>query len=263
MTQVSRFKTIIAAAVFGAAFTLSANAADPAMGEEPSTHAWDVSAGAAVTSDYMFDGISQTDGNPAVQGYIEATFGMFYAGIWASNVDFQDEASAEVDYYAGVRREYGKLSVDLGVLYYAYYERPAAPYDAVEILLKTSYALNDQLTLNGNIGYVPAWADVTDDYLGMDAGIEWAFHEKWSASANVGAALVGVSGSDYIWWNAGVSWTPFENVTLDVRYWDNDIAATNCAIADACDARVVATLSVDFSLTDLLHRDTAPVVAKY
>ncbi|MCC0015809.1 MAG: hypothetical protein H6878_05820 [Rhodobiaceae bacterium] len=261
MKNPSLYVAAAAAVSLASVLAMPAHAADEAAGAQ--AQSWELSAGASITSDYMFDGISQTDSNPAVQGYLEATFGMFYAGIWASNVNFLDEADVEVDYYGGVRREYGKLSVDLGILYYAYYERPAAPYDAVEILLKTSYALTDKVTVTGNIGYVPEWADVADDYFGMDAGIEWAFYDKWSASANVGASLVGVSGSDYIWWNAGVSWTPFENVTLDVRYWDNDIASANCAIADTCDARIVATLSVDFSLTDLLHPDNAPVAAKY
>ena len=253
--------TIAAAAILAAAF--SAHAADMAEGQDVAAHEWDVSAGIAATTDYVSDGISQTDTNPAVQGYIEATFGMFYAGVWASNVDFQDEADAEVDYSAGLRHEFDKLSVDFGILYYAYYQRPAASYDAVEIQLKTSYVLTDQLTLNANAGYLPAWADVTDDFWNIDAGIECAFHEKWTASANVGASLLGVSGGDYVWWNAGVSWSPFEHVTLDVRYWDTDIADTDCGIADTCDARVVATLSVDFSLKDLMHSDSDPVVAKY
>jgi hypothetical protein len=50
---------------------------------------------------------------PAAQGYVEGTHGLFYAGFWASNVDFgkernragnlQDVAHLELGPYAGIR----------------------------------------------------------------------------------------------------------------------------------------------------------------
>ncbi len=40
------------------------------------------------TSDYVFRGISQTENEPAIQGAINIGYGIVYAGIWASNVDF-------------------------------------------------------------------------------------------------------------------------------------------------------------------------------
>ncbi len=50
------------------------------------------------TSDYIFRGISQTSENPAAQGSVDVTYGIFYAGIWASNDDFDEAppANAEV-----------------------------------------------------------------------------------------------------------------------------------------------------------------------
>src|SRR5262245_47643526 len=78
----------------------------PAKADGPS-----LSANIALTSDYIFRGISQTSANPAVQGGFDATWGIFWAGIWASNVDFggsgvgpfgHDIANLEIDYYAGI-----------------------------------------------------------------------------------------------------------------------------------------------------------------
>ncbi len=66
-----------------------------------------LSASAAFTTDYVFRGISQTDQNPAVQASLDASYGIFYIGMWGSNVDFgagpagQDIANVEIDYYAG------------------------------------------------------------------------------------------------------------------------------------------------------------------
>ena len=42
------------------------------------------------TSEYVFRGISQTDEDPTIQGSIGVGYGMFYAGVWASGLDFGD-----------------------------------------------------------------------------------------------------------------------------------------------------------------------------
>ena len=45
------------------------------------------------TSDYVFRGVSQSDNEPALQGGADIGWGILYAGVWASMVDF-DEAPA-------------------------------------------------------------------------------------------------------------------------------------------------------------------------
>jgi uncharacterized protein (TIGR02001 family) len=84
------------------------------------------------TSDYVFRGISQNQENPAIQGSLDVTYGLFYAGIWGSNIDFGSDkftaggavlgpkVSAEVDLYAGIKPVWGPVTFDLGVLYYWY-----------------------------------------------------------------------------------------------------------------------------------------------
>ena len=59
-----------------------------------------VSANVSFASDYVWRGMTQSDG-PAIQGGFdfEAESG-FYAGIWGSNVNFNDGAGSELDYYA-------------------------------------------------------------------------------------------------------------------------------------------------------------------
>ena len=42
----------------------------------------------ALTTDYVFRGVSQTSEGPAIQGGFDATCGMFYAGVWASSLDW-------------------------------------------------------------------------------------------------------------------------------------------------------------------------------
>jgi uncharacterized protein (TIGR02001 family) len=61
-------------------------------------------------SDYVFRGVSQTSGDPALQAGADYTHDSgFYAGLWASPVDFGDESGAdvEVDFYAGYGHDFG------------------------------------------------------------------------------------------------------------------------------------------------------------
>ena len=79
-----------------------------------------VSANVSFTSDYIWRGMTQSDG-PAIQGGFDyASDGGFYAGIWGSNVNFNDGAGSELDYYFGYGFDMGGFGVDIGYLAYDY-----------------------------------------------------------------------------------------------------------------------------------------------
>ena len=59
-----------------------------------------------VTSDYQWRGVSQTDGNAAIQVGVEHERNGFYGGLWTSNVDFNDDTNIEYDLYGGYSGEY-------------------------------------------------------------------------------------------------------------------------------------------------------------
>ncbi len=71
------------------------------------------------TSDYVFRGISQTDSDPTIQGAVSIGYGIFYAGVWASGLDFgggptdRRDAEIEIDYYAGIKPTWGHCDVRL------------------------------------------------------------------------------------------------------------------------------------------------------
>jgi uncharacterized protein (TIGR02001 family) len=79
-----------------------------------------LSANAALASEYVFRGFSQTAEGPAVQGGFDLTCGWFYAGVWASSLDFAGgqgatfdvlgfpfDASLETDLYVGIKPKTG------------------------------------------------------------------------------------------------------------------------------------------------------------
>ena len=81
----------------------------------------DLSANASVTSNYLWRGMEQTDGGPAIQGGLDySNESGFYAGTWASNVDFGDDADFEIDFYAGFGGAMGEWEYDVGYILYMY-----------------------------------------------------------------------------------------------------------------------------------------------
>jgi uncharacterized protein (TIGR02001 family) len=87
--------------------------AGAAHGQDTATVAYNV----GVTTDYVFGGISQRDGDAAIQGGIDVASGMVYGGVWASSIDFGLDERAEVDFYAGVKPTVGPVTLDFGLIY--------------------------------------------------------------------------------------------------------------------------------------------------
>ena len=117
-------KTLIAAAVAGALIApgvvLAQAAAEPAS---PHT----LTANVGVVSDYMFRGISQTKGEPAIQGGFDyAHASGLYAGTWLSSISWVSDAQGgsyptEVDFYGGYKGSLAEdFGYDLGVITYVY-----------------------------------------------------------------------------------------------------------------------------------------------
>lgn len=89
-----------------------------------SAQAADLSGSAALTTDYVWRGTTQTDGGPAVQaGFKLASDSGVYGSIWGSNVNFPaaPDAWTELDLTLGWSRAIGqRWAVDVNVLRYAY-----------------------------------------------------------------------------------------------------------------------------------------------
>jgi uncharacterized protein (TIGR02001 family) len=88
---------------------------------------FEISGNVALTSDYRFRGISQSDESAAVQGGFDIEFAPgFYVGTWGSSVDFDSndgyDGSLELDYYAGWSSAIGDtdFGIDVGYIYYDY-----------------------------------------------------------------------------------------------------------------------------------------------
>ncbi len=228
--------------------------------EEPP---YSIGANVAITTDYTFRGISQTDGSAAIQGGFDGSYSLtevdLYASVWASNVDFNDgdEAQTEFDFYGGFTGTLpvGEgLSWDAGVIYYAY---PGASSDlnynfiegyagldytfskaalTPEVGVKVSYA-GDYFAGSGQGIYVDGTGSLSLPYdLGL--GLHYGYQ-----SIDDNAAFGAPSYSD---WSVSVS-REVLGLELALAYVDTDLSKDECfAGTSLCDARAVFTVSKSF-----------------
>lgn len=211
----------------------------------------------AITTDYVFRGISQTNSNPAIQGGFDyaAPIGL-YVGTWASNVSFG--GGIEMDWYGGFANEVAGFSYDLGVIYYAYPKSHDDPeIDFFEGYLKLGYALPAMGPVEPSVGvgysYSPDFfgEDGKAHYLngnvslglpyglGLSGEVGYQTVEGDETTGN-GNGLDGDDGFDYIHYRFGVSYA-FKGFDLDLSYHNtNESDFLGSSIADS---RFVFTVS--------------------
>ena len=174
-----------------------------------------------VTSDYVFRGYSQTSEDPAIFGGVDVTVGSFYAGAWASNVDFGDDTDVEVDIYGGYRTEVSGFAVDVGVVGYLYVSQPAgADYDYAEFKAAASRAFGP-VTLGAAVYWSPDFFGADEEATYVEANAAFSPADRWTISGAVGRQFLS-SDFDYTTWNLGVARQLTDNLALDVRFHDTD-----------------------------------------
>ena len=285
--RISKLASLAAASALGVAIFAGPALADGLMRrgsikdpvEAPAPRACTLSANVALATEYVFRGVSQTAEGPAVQGGFDATCGLFYAGVWASNLDWdvnnagRNAASIEMDWYAGIKPKTGRITWDLGVIYYTY-PNGSQPAFAGAGDFEPNYV---ELKVGGS---AEIWKDGTLSVTGFfspdyqfETGNVWTIETGFSqVLPKVGmftptfSALVGYqqgddatynlrigNGDDHYWyWNAGLTLGFLEKWSLDLRYWDSSIgdnAGGNGVCKGPvfqCDERFVATLKFTY-----------------
>jgi uncharacterized protein (TIGR02001 family) len=262
------------AATAFALFALASPAlAGGSIKDKPEARRCTFSANAALTTDYVFRGQSQTNEGAAVQGGFDATCGMFYAGVWASSLDWEynyyQQATIEMDLYAGVKFTTGKIAWDLGVIYYTYPNHASWILDPnfVELKVNASTEVWKGGTVGGTVFYSPEYTFESGSVWTLEGTFSQALPTIFGRITPTFSALVGYqfadsdkaaysnnvltnSGDDkYVYWNAGVTFGLDKNWSVDVRYWDTNIdkgADCNNSKLFACDERVLGTLKFTY-----------------
>jgi|GEM_PF-736608 len=194
----------------------------PSAAESRPSRSFDVDYNLTIATDYSTRGTSQTGGRPVVQGGVEVSKGIFYAGTWASNVDLGDSTNAEVDFYTGVRSQTAGLDWDLRALGYVYVGQPdGSEYNYAEY--RASVAKQVGRTRLGAVAfYTPDYFGTTkDEALFLQTTAAHQINERWSISGAVGRQWI-PGPNDHTTWHFGPSYQATESLAVDLRYYDTD-----------------------------------------
>jgi uncharacterized protein (TIGR02001 family) len=187
----------------------------------------------AISTNYIFRGVTQTDNAPSVSGGFDYSYSNFYLGTWASSLS--DWAPMELDIYGGISPSYAGIDFDIGAVGYLY---PSAPhgtgYDYFEAYAGASHDFKIA-TLGAKVFYSPDWTGSGTDssaeyytvtasaplgpYFTLDGHVGWQNFGK-----NFGAKGVGIH--DYMDWAIGLS-TTVEKFDMSVQYGDTDLSTAD------------------------------------
>jgi uncharacterized protein (TIGR02001 family) len=189
----------------------------------------------ALTSDYLFRGISQTNQEPALQGGVEyAHDSGFYAGAWGSNISWLSDyssastpisSSLEIDIYAGWRGNLSEsLKLDAGA--YTYYypgDYPTGfvrPY-TTEVFVGLSWgpaALKYYHSVSNLFGFADS-----DGSGYIDASLNHEFSPGWVVNLHAGRQRVkSNSAASYTDWKAGLTRNFSAGWSLALAYADTN-----------------------------------------
>lgn len=224
--------------------SLAAAAATVALSGAAMAEELKLSYNVGVASDYVFRGVSNTQEDPQIFGGVDATYGIGYAGVWASNVDFgSDDPTAEIDLYAGVKPTVGDTALDLGVIYYGYVDdKGATPgsYSYFELKAAASKPVGPA-TVGLAFYYSPEFPFKTGNAMYYEVNGSVPVMEKLSVSAALGHQEIDKAG-DYATWNIGATYALTPNLAADLRYHDTDEHGYGAIY----DSRVVVSLKAAF-----------------
>lgn len=213
--------------------------------------AWETSANVGFVSEYSFRGITQSDESFAIQGGFDAAHSSgLYAGVWASNVDFNDgdEAQMEADLYAGYATEFQGLNVDIGAIYYAYPGAEVArEYDFVEAALSVGHDF-ESFAATASVNYSPDYFNESGDATYTALAVDVPLPYELALSAHVGYQSIDDNAAfgvpDYTDWSVGLGYS-YEGFDLALTYVDTDLKEPS-ECADGCAERLIASVSKSF-----------------
>lgn len=186
-----------------------------ALAEDGPTVSFNVGA----ASDYVFRGVSQTDGQGQVFGGADVSMGKVYGGAWLSNVDFNNGTNMEYDLYAGFKPQAGPVALDLGVVYYGYTNKPAGGDEAYWEAKVAGSVPVGKGSLGAAVFYSPEFFGETGEATYYEINGSAPLTEKASVSGAIGHQSV-VGDLDYNTWNLGVGYALTSKFGVDLRYWD-------------------------------------------
>jgi len=193
-------------------------------------HAGEFSGNISLVSDYVFRGVSLSDGAMAVQGGFDWTDEHFYVGTWGSSLT----DGVELDLYAGFTPTTGPITWDFAVLGYFYpgADDEAAELDYLEFMASGTFSLTENFSVRPALYVAPDNYGDTGEATYIELSAAYEMTDEFVFSGTFGSQSVedpdgpfGAADEDtYASWNLGAAYV-VDGFTLDLRYHDTDIDA--------------------------------------
>jgi len=193
-----------------------------------------LSANAAVTSNYVFRGISQSGGQIAVQAGADYAFGTtgLAIGAWASSIDFGhatigDDTPAEIDLYGSYTYSINdRLGLTAGFITYNYPNAPTGVnYNWYEGYVGGSYNFG-VASVNARAYYSPDYINLSTNQFYFTGGVSVPVISWLTLNATVGYTLLDHAVvpiiDDYLDWHINAVAT-YGNFSLTLGYTDTDL----------------------------------------
>lgn len=217
----------------------------------PPAAAAEVTGYAVLTSDYVFRGVSYSDGHPTAQAGIDLSLDSgVYMGIWGSAIDVSigpTERELEMNYYLGWEHEVSR-DWTLGANVVAYtYPGTVGPidYDYVEYSAVANF--RDRAWLE--YSYSPDLFHTSRHTHNIELYGEWALTRKLLLGLGVGYYdVAALSGAAYAYWQLGIT-RPFGWFSVDLRYHDTNRDVPFISNPERADARLALSLRIPFRFT--------------
>jgi uncharacterized protein (TIGR02001 family) len=191
-----------------------------------------LSSNVGVTSNYLWRGLEQTNGQAAVSGGIDYEHQSgFYVGTWVSNADWAEEMTYELDIYGGYTGELNKILYDVGFVHYAYPDS-LNDTDFTEINASLSYGAF-------TLGYA-VLADAQDVDFGDDSYI--SLSADFTIASDIGLSFHLGTGTDEFY--AGESFVNY-GASLSKNAFTLSISNTDL---DDDDVKIIISYAVDIDL---------------
>lgn len=197
-----------------------------------------------IASEHRFNGMSLSDGDPALQVSLHLwRSDDYYAGVWMTNVDFRDSAntSIEVDTYVGRNFEVSGTDLKLEGMYSAFNDHePGAKYDFFQVKFEASRDFGPftprtsiQFSPSGSFGAGKVWQLRTGGTLELS---EWL-----NATIVAGRGLYENS-SERNYWEAGFT-ASWKTIHFELKYVGMDTDLRLCGFVDWCESAVVGRIT--------------------
>ena len=212
-------KKLIGVALAAGATVMSAGAANA-----------EVSGSVALVSDYVFRGISQSDGGPAIQGSLDWTNDIWYAGVWGSSTELEAGESMELDLYVGATPTTGPVEWDLALVGYFYPggddDDVGGELDYYEGIVGASFNVTEQFSVGGQVAYTPEYFGETGEGIYYEINGGFALSDATAFSAAYGVQDIDFAPDTYSTWNVGVTHA-VHGFTVGATYSDTEDAFEN------------------------------------